>query len=820
MPTGNSQKAKTIRAREALVKDSEYQNYRVQQLYFAPFGVNTTPFSEAEANTLRLKNIVDNMSDDQVNKFERIYRSYPNQSAGFYTSLVDNKDFDVNHPEFENVASLDLEESAKKAASMLPTQVADAMMLYGDEPMVPMSGSYYSANRRNRPGSGLLLPTGNQFADTANELPAGYQDLYGTGGLQGVNEGVNNAANKVMGAADRAGEEFDFLDPLRWTARNAFGILSSPQQAVVGSMRSVAGALSEEGGPNFGKAFLGGLSATGVGGAIGNAVYGDENFDSAWEQTFAGQMLEAGGWNPKTGEGWFPGGEVAERQAKSVYQTHHLDNQVWSLGVQASHSLGMDPDTSAYHFLSGTLDFAASFLDPTIVGSKLLLPSKGLKLLGQGISKGGQAAKVITPGAGARIESITVRGGTKRAETSANVLKARNEQALKQKAYTETLAAGGSPERAAQVNRLIDHLAAVRGGKEVGPLPDEFAGDVEQAGFDGIIRAAQDEVKRYEGQKIAGLETNIRRTRKDKLAAERGLADDIQVPAELTDQASKDLYRAYTTILRNQELTDLYKTKATELVDRAAGTRRPEKEQAFVNTYITDVGEQFDLAVGKDMGDLSLKVQDPDMSDGLVTQVFEDMRETHNLEPGEASAAMEGLVQESRFGPLPESVYTIGEPVDEIAFGRVNGQDAIVNFERAKRADPGDPIVDEAQKILTTPEEADLGRVEAINDNLLERLNINPEAFKAGTLQPLDIKKDFDHPQFTPLLVDGVGNSPQGADLMAALLRLINAEPQFEYNLVHASLPVPRATVMAAGGCCWRWQKSIAKDLNGPSTST
>lgn len=813
-PVGSGAKAKTIRAREAMFKDGDYQNFQAQKLYFSPFGVNNTVYTAAEANTMRLKASVDNMSDEQVNKFERIYQAYPNQSPGFYGALVANPDFDVNHPQFEDVASIDLEENTRRQAEMMPTQVGptswidDALKLYGGEPFVPVPGSYYSAARQRRSArTGLALPTGNVLADSAGTLPSGYGGLYGAGSLAGTSEGINNALGGAMEAANRAGEGVEFLDPFRWAARNVFSVLAAPGQAIQGGIRSFAGGL-EQG--DFGKAALGALSTVGVGGLIGNAIYGDENFNSAWEQTFAGQMRQAG--INGSGEGWFPAGKVAELQARQVYQTASLDNQVWSLGVQSAHALGMDPASSAYHFLSGTIDAIASIgLDPLTYVGGLALPTKAFAAAGRGVGKVAVAvnASEKTVKAASTIESITLRGGARRAQTNARVMAQRNREARTAKA----LESGQTYEGATFARQVLNYVVQARSG---GPITQALPEGVANPGLRGAIRAAQDFVAERDAMGISPhMDDQVALTRDERRALKRQLASDIKAPDDLTG-ADADFYVANMTLLRNQKLHDKYLEQSVKETDTAAGLRRPEQEQKFVSTYTADVGEQLDLAASKKMGDIGTDLRaQPEMADSFVKSTLDDMQENLGMSVSEARASMEATIGDSPYGPLPESIYTIGEPVAERAFGRIRGQDAIVQFKRAKRIDPGDPIIEEAQKILTDPRaEADPVRIDAINDSLLERLNVDPAALKEGFPQPLDVSKDFDYAQFTSMLFDKEGNMVEGADQMAALLRLTNTEPKFKYNLALAGEDVPMDVALGSRRVLLEVAKKTKRSMN------
>ena len=820
MPTGNSAKAKQIRVRETLFKDADYQKYRTQQTYFSPFGVHTAPYTQAEANTLRLKTMVEGMSDDRVNKFERIHRSYPNQSPGFYAALIENPDFDVTHPQFEEVASVDLEENTKQQTRMLPGQVVTAMALYGgpEHQGVAVPGTWYFGARKR--SANPFLPTGDPLADDAGTLPPGYDGLYGTGGLQDFNEGVNEKASGIMGFIDEWGTKLLGEWPTA-VVRTGMANLISGGQAMQGGLRSIQGALHEEGGPNFGKAALHAISPLGITAGIGNAIYGDENFNSAWEQTFMGQYgASSPGLRPDLGSGLFPGGKVAELQAQKVWDTYNLDNQVWSLGVQSAHSLGMDPESSAYHFVSGLTDTISSILmDPTIVAGELAIPSKVAAIGGRGAArlatKAGASADTAT-----KIESITIRGGTRREQTRAWLLAERGREVDRKKAIER-----GEPETALYAHQVLNHVAQARQGSFTTGAPPQLAEDLDFAGRTGMQRAAQDFIKKYEsGEKPAHMDDQIKLSRREKLRIRRGLADGVKAPEGMTG-IEADFYVAWTTMLENRKLHDTYQEKAEQLTDTAAGLRRPEFEQEVVSTYVRDVGEQLDLAASRKMGDIGTPLRDnPEAANHYVRQVLDDLEMNQGIKASEARTAMDTMVQEGRFGPLPESVYTIAEPTNGRAFGRINGQDAVVQFADAKRADTGDPILEEAQKILTMPVEmlsdeaaltAAAGRVDVINDDLLRRLNVDGETLvREGRVEPREVSDAFDWSRISKLIFDGDGQVLQGTDLMSVLLKLVNAEPKFQHSLAIAGDAVPMEIALAARRILLAAAKKSKRSLN------
>ena len=814
MPTGSSATAKAIRGREAMLRDGEYQNFRVQQKYFSAAGESTTGFTKAEANTLRLKNLVDNMSDERVNKFERIFQSFPNQSPGFYTALVDNDDFDVVHPQFEELAAIDLEENTRQQTRMMPEIIGkswleDAMYRYGGEEFVPVPGSYYTGSKQ-RSKSGLYLPTGDPLADDAGTLPPGYEGEYGAGTLSNVMEGLNQGASGVFGFIDEMGSKI-LGDAPTWVLRTGFTGMASAGQAIVGAGRSAAGALSEEGGPNFGKAALGIWSATGLGAPIGNAIYGDENFNSAWEQTFLGQMRE-GGFD--TGSGLFPGGKVAELQARKVYETHSLDDQVWSLGVQSAHTLGMDPESSAYHFVSGLVDAVTVVAtDPFTYTGGAGVASRALALGGKGVARG--VAKAGTEEAIAKavkIENFTTRGVARKQELRAKYLIQKGDDIRRARA----VAAGASPEDATYAQQVFDYAVRARSGEDVSGLATpRLEGDLDAAGMAGMQRAAQDFIAKYESQALPDMDGQVRLSRQEKRLIKRGLADGIKVPEGMTG-IEAEYYRAWSTLFENRKLHDFYRDESVRLTDNAANMRRPEKEQQFVNTYIADVGEQLDLAASSKMGDLGADfMADQEMAAGVVQQVTDDLVASHQMDLGDASVALETMIGESRYGPMPESVYTITEPTAGNAFGRVNGEDAVVQFDQAKRVDPGDPVIDEAQRIVTDPAfEVEPARIDEINNELLARLNIDGPALREGFAQPLDVSQDFDYSGMQQQLFDADSQLFEGADLTAALMRLTNTEPKFQYNLAFAADDVPLEVALAARRILLRDAKKAKRTLN------
>ena len=598
-------------------------------------------------------------------------------------------------------------------------------------------------------------------------------------------------------------------------ARNTFAVLTSPQQALIGTGRAAYGAMQEEGQPlpyRTGKAALSAqaLSFFPLVPTIGNAVYGDENFNSAWEQSFAGQMRAAGG---DTGEGWFPGGKTAELQAKSVL--------LWSRGTWTSRS-------GRWECSRLTCSGWTQRLPPTIPCPEPLTPLLPFCSIRRSSSARPHcpANSLLRPGGGSRRRSSRVLRGlpSDRVDYSPWVEPgASNGPGCKKRAEevatARAVAEGQSPEQARYAVQLIDYIAHAReGGATERPLSEQFAEDLDIAGMRGMVKAAEDHVAQYDAQgAIPSLDDQIRMTRKDKLAAVRGLADDIEVPAGLTG-ADADFYRAYTTMFRNKSLMEAYHAHATELTENAAHLRRPEFEQEFVNTYIADVGEQLDLAASSKMNDIGFDLQaDPTMADAVIRQTLDDIEEVQGMNASDARAALDGIVQESRYGPLPESIYTLSEPNSMgTILGRVNGEDALVQLKDPERVKGVDEIIESAHQIVTGEKKGTAARIKAVNKDLMERLNIDGDVVIAegGKLQPKDISQPVNYQHLLSMLYDADGNMLTGVDLMSALLRLINAEPQFKRNLAFAPDYVPTDIAMAARRVLLEVADSIGKDVN------
>lgn len=219
----------------------------------------------------------------------------------------------------------------------------------------------------------------------------------------------------------------------QFVARNAFSLLSAPMEAIQGGVRTAGGALAQETGPDALKATLGIASIIPGLGVIANAIYGDENFEDAWEQTDAGQQVLAAFteglgfdaftsgtagidydavWNEiannpeysgyaalltqdpgraseiltKVGQekglysnpGWFieENSQVGEAQRQATFQSWAIpygknnDLTSWTLGRGIT-SAALPPGHTASMGLSGLIDAAAAiFGDPTIIGSK------------------------------------------------------------------------------------------------------------------------------------------------------------------------------------------------------------------------------------------------------------------------------------------------------------------------------------------------------------------------------------------------------------------------------------------------------------------
>lgn len=231
----------------------------------------------------------------------------------------------------------------------------------------------------------------------------------------------------------------DLWSPVQAVSRVGFAALSAPMQAIQGGVREMGGALAEG---DFGKAAMGLASIAPPFSLMGNAMFGDENFQNAWEQTDAGQMLltiPSQGWDAFTSAtagidyeaarremetnpeyagyaaliasdptqtepllskiaqeqglygnpGWFidETSQIGEAQRQSTFNSWAIpygpedDLTSWTLG-RGTASWMLPPESTAATGISGVIDaVAAIFGDPTIVGAKF---GVGVKMLRAG----------------------------------------------------------------------------------------------------------------------------------------------------------------------------------------------------------------------------------------------------------------------------------------------------------------------------------------------------------------------------------------------------------------------------------------------------
>jgi hypothetical protein len=236
-------------------------------------------------------------------------------------------------------------------------------------------------------------------------------------------------------------------------ARNSFAAASMPLEGLQGGLRTAGGALAEG---DFGKALVGLGSIAPPIALLGNAIYGDENFQNAWEQTEFGQTLltatSGAGVNAFFGqqagidaeaatqmlssdpryaqqleavqadptllsstlttiaqenglygqEGWFidENSPIGEAQRQETFKSWAIpfgpDKELtsWTLGRGITSGL-MSPDQEGYNTLSGIIDAAASIgLDPLVYAGGVGLYSKSARLAGIVLDEGLDAIKV------------------------------------------------------------------------------------------------------------------------------------------------------------------------------------------------------------------------------------------------------------------------------------------------------------------------------------------------------------------------------------------------------------------------------------------
>lgn len=104
-----------------------------------------------------------------------------------------------------------------------------------------------------------------------------------------------------------------------------------------------------------------------------------DGFDGWFKSTSLGTMIAD---DEQAGEGFFLGGEAAEKQAERARQVRGtINGKAWTVGRGAA-NIYYTPGSKEYNFLSGLLDAAvAIFADPTIVGSKISGAVKGARLI-------------------------------------------------------------------------------------------------------------------------------------------------------------------------------------------------------------------------------------------------------------------------------------------------------------------------------------------------------------------------------------------------------------------------------------------------------
>jgi len=275
---------------------------------------------------------------------------------------------------------------------------------------------------------------------------------------------AGSTASQTAMAEDQATEDgyvsvFDRLWPddiwkaPQAIARNSFAAMSMPLEGFQGAIRTAGGALAEG---DVGKAIVGLASWAPPIALAGNALYGDDNFQNAWEQTEFGQTLLAASagagvnaffgqqagidseaatemltTDPKYAaqllavqedptlmastlttiaqenglygqEGWFVDetSQVGEAQIQSTFESWAIpfgpDNELisWTLGRGITSGL-MSPDQEGYNTLSGIIDAVASVAgDPLVYAGGIGLYSKAARLAGIALDEGIDVIKV------------------------------------------------------------------------------------------------------------------------------------------------------------------------------------------------------------------------------------------------------------------------------------------------------------------------------------------------------------------------------------------------------------------------------------------
>ena len=131
--------------------------------------------------------------------------------------------------------------------------------------------------------------------------------------------------------------------------------------------------------------------------------------DGWFKSTTLGSLIAD---DTQAGTGFFVGGQVAEKQAERAREFRGTVNgHAWTVGRGAA-SLAFTPGSKPYSILSGFVDAAVQFVDPTIVGGKVR----------SGIVAGKAAVPIVTGGEElARVSRLAARGaaGLTDAETIA-----------------------------------------------------------------------------------------------------------------------------------------------------------------------------------------------------------------------------------------------------------------------------------------------------------------------------------------------------------------------------------------------------------------
>lgn len=199
---------------------------------------------------------------------------------------------------------------------------------------------------------------------------------------------LGRTAGVVKPPASPDANDSEFYKDLKAVSRYGFSFLMAPWELVGNAMRfqMVAGI-------NAAKAILPDAAdqmiddnLDKVGWKIGNRGL---DLASIYEGTELHQLL----WNDSldNGTGFFVSPEVMQASEKIAEEQLSVYGKGWTLGRGLASNLYLDPESSAYTAVSGTVDFfAALMLDPTIVGGKLAAAAKAAR----GIKAFGEAAQV------------------------------------------------------------------------------------------------------------------------------------------------------------------------------------------------------------------------------------------------------------------------------------------------------------------------------------------------------------------------------------------------------------------------------------------